>query len=176
MLRESHLHGQASGFVLRLTMAALRPEWQVPPADCCSHHYLTPAYSQREIPANAPSEFTRRQPLKINTTSHNGSLHIYLPRSFCGPLRILTSNGIIKFSSAVQTEVTPFSEVGGVQRSFLGHFNPLDFEHGVEWEGDELFAETRNGSVRIYFEDEATPASGSRKPKLGFFERLFGFS
>jgi len=57
-----------------------------------------------------------------------------------------------------------------VQRSFLGYFNPSQWEIGTPWEGDELLIESKNGSVNVSFDDEATAPSGQ-----SFFSRLFSF-
>lgn len=58
-----------------------------------------------------------------------------------------------------------------VQRSFLGHFNPSQWEIGTPWEGDELSIETKNGSVHISFDDE-TRVPGARAHS--FVSKLLG--
>jgi len=68
----------------------------------------------------------------------------------------------------MQACLTPFSELDGVQRSFLGHFNPSQWDVGVPWEGDELSVESKNGSVKITFDDEGQGARGQ-----SFFSKLF---
>ncbi|KAJ3512411.1 hypothetical protein NLJ89_g3541 [Agrocybe chaxingu] len=116
-----------------------------------------------------------RPPLKASFHSLNGAINLYLPRSFRGPLRIRTFNGGIRFSDAVQSTLTQFSEVDRVRRSFLGHFDPSEFDASVQWAGDELDAETMNGAVRIYFDDEASPPGAQKSKSPGFLERLFRF-
>lgn len=58
----------------------------------------------------------------------------------------------------MQSYLTPFSELDHVQRSFLGHFNPSHWDVGVPWEGDELSIESKNGSVKVSFDDEGQEA------------------
>lgn len=102
----------------------------------------------------------------------NGSVHVYVPRSFRGPITLTTRNGAIKLSSAVRTQVQVFSDIKGVQRGFLGPFDPAEWKDSDHWTGDEITAETMNGHVKVFFDDEATTGWG--KPKSpNFFERLF---
>ncbi|CAA7268865.1 unnamed protein product [Cyclocybe aegerita] len=116
-----------------------------------------------------------RPPLQVSLHSLNGAINLHLPRSYRGPLRIRTFNGSVRFSDAVQSSLTQFSEVDRVKRNFLGHFDPSEFDASVQWAGDELDAETMNGAVRVYFDDEGSPP-GAQKPKSpGFLERLFRF-
>jgi len=58
----------------------------------------------------------------------------------------------------MQAHLTPFSDLDNVQRSFLGHFNPSQWDIGAPWEGDELSVESKNGSVKISFDDESQAA------------------
>lgn len=101
-----------------------------------------------------------RLALRLSTRSSNGSIHVQLPRSFRGPIRIKSINGSINFSTAIQTHLTPFSELDHVQRSFLGHFNPSQWDIGVPWEGDELSIESKNGSVHVSYDDEGRGSRG----------------
>ena len=58
-----------------------------------------------------------------------------------------------------------------VERSFLGYFNPSQWEIGTPWEGDELSVETKNGSVQISYDDETQgPALGAGQ---SFLSKLF---
>ena len=60
----------------------------------------------------------------------------------------------------MQPHLTIFSELDYVQRSFLGHFNPSQWDIGVPWEGDELSIESKNGSVNVSFDDESQGTRG----------------
>ncbi|KAF8957386.1 hypothetical protein BDZ97DRAFT_1846538 [Flammula alnicola] len=114
-----------------------------------------------------------RLPLVITSHSANGRVSVYLPRSFHGPIRVKTMNGSVRFSNSVQTLLTSFSDIDRTQRSFLGHFDPSEWEEGAEWTGDELSVDAFNGSVKVYFDDEVN-SSGNSKTQ-GFFGRLFQF-
>jgi len=57
----------------------------------------------------------------------------------------------------------------GLQRSFLGEFNPSQWQIGAPWEGDELSIEAKNGSVKISFDDEPDVPLLSQS----FFSRIF---
>jgi len=74
----------------------------------------------------------RRLPLQISCSSVNGNVNIYLPRSFVGPLQVKTRNGSLRFSDPVKQLLTPFSEMGGAQWSFLGDFDSSKWEKGGE--------------------------------------------
>ena len=100
-----------------------------------------------------------RLAVRLSTRSFNGSIHVQLPRSFRGPIRIKTINGSTQFSAAMQSHLTVFSELDHVQRSFLGHFNPSQWDIGTPWEGDELSIESKNGSVHVSFDDECRGAA-----------------
>jgi len=95
-----------------------------------------------------------RLAVRLSTRSSNGSIHVQLPRSFRGPIRIKNNNGSTRFSAAMQAHLTIFSELDHMHRSFLGNFNPSHFEIGTPWEGDELSIESKNGSVNVSFDDE----------------------
>jgi len=112
-----------------------------------------------------------RLPIRLSTLSDNGSINVQIPRSFSGPIRIRTHHGSIQFSAAVHVHLTQFSEMDGVQRSFLGNFNPSQWEIGVPWEGDELLIETKNGSVKVFFDDEGDGPTTLRGQS--FFSRFF---
>ena len=114
-----------------------------------------------------------RPAVRLSSRSSNGSLHVQLPHSFRGPIRIRSINGSVQFSAAMKPHVTSFSERNGVQRSFLGHFDPSKWEIGTPWEGDELSIETKNGSVRISFDDEGN-AQTSRGSVFPFITNILG--
>ena len=115
-------------------------------------------------------------PVKIEASSKNGSVHIYIPRTFRGPMQLSTANGSIRLSDAVKMQTHVFSDLRGVQRGFLGAFDTSEWRGSENWVGDELLAETKNGSVKVFFDDEATTGWGKPKPP-SFFSKLFsGFS
>jgi len=108
-----------------------------------------------------------RLAVRLSTRSSNGSIHVKLPRSFRGPIRIKTINGSTRFSAAMQANLTIFSELDHIQRSFLGDFNPSQWDIGTPWEGDELSIDSKNGCVDVSFDDESQGSRGK-----SFFSKL----
>ena len=96
-----------------------------------------------------------RLAVNLFSRSSNGSVHVQIPRSFRGPIRIKNNNGSTRFSAEVQAHLTIFSELDHMHRSFLGDFNPSMFDIGAPWVGDELSIESKNGSVNVSFDDES---------------------
>jgi len=107
--------------------------------------------------------------MKINVSSSNGAVDVYLPRSFSGPVQLKTYYGEIRNSNGIVPNLNIFSEVDRVQKSFLGDFKHEEWTSDAEWEGDELLAETRNGNVKLHYMDEPSVANP------GFFGRFFSF-
>jgi hypothetical protein len=114
-----------------------------------------------------------RLPLDISAASTNGRIDIYLPRSFNGPLRLKLSNGRLRYSNAVEAMITPFSDVQGMRRSYLGPLDTSQMDRDAKWEGDELYAQSSNGSINIYFDDEVDQ---SNSPSSNPFFRFWPFS
>ncbi|KJA15295.1 hypothetical protein HYPSUDRAFT_48522 [Hypholoma sublateritium FD-334 SS-4] len=112
-----------------------------------------------------------RLPLLISTSSANGRVFVYIPRSFQGLVRAEIRNGSLRYSSDVQALLTPLSDFNRTQRAFIGHLDTSKLENNAEWTGDELIVRAANGNVRISFDDEVdrppTPIEG------GFWTRLF---
>lgn len=79
-----------------------------------------------------------------------------------------TNHGSSKFSAGASARLTTFSEVDGTSKCFIGDYSGMD----DEWHGDEVSAETSNGSIKIFYEDEA--AEASKVSKTSFFGRLLG--
>ena len=77
----------------------------------------------------------------------------------------------VRFSDEVKAQITTFSEDKGTNKCFLGEFVAEEWgENGEEaWGGDEVIAETRDGNIFVWFDDEV----GHEKPK-GFFKKVFG--
>ncbi|KAF5383253.1 hypothetical protein D9615_004907 [Tricholomella constricta] len=115
---------------------------------------------------HTPSE--PRIPFYLNILAFNGSVNVHLPRSFHGLVVVKAWNGNTKFSSESSVHLTTFSDVDKTRRCFIGDYSEMT----DEWQGDEVFIEARNGSVKLQYDDEAQE-KGDRKS--GFFGRLFGF-
>jgi len=101
-----------------------------------------------------PSQTDHRIPIQLRSYSGDGSIRVYLPRAFRGVCRLKTKDGRIRFSKAVESSLTPFSDVNGMQTSFLGSMDVTEWQPGMDWNGDELTLETKDGNVYVYFDDE----------------------
>ncbi|KAL4257615.1 hypothetical protein AB1N83_011086 [Pleurotus pulmonarius] len=109
----------------------------------------------------------------VSASTCNGSIRIYIPRSFRGPISATTTWGSIQFSAQVERDVTTFAD-GSKKKCFIGDFSNFNDANHDEW--DELKLTTMNGSVRIYYADEDCASicmsrSGSGKGLLG---KIFG--
>jgi len=111
-----------------------------------------------------------RSPIQLRSYSGDGSIRVYLPRSFRGVFRIKTKSGKIRFSEAVESSLALFPEVNGLKISFLGHIDTTEWQPSADWNGDELILETKDGSVSVHFDDEENGA-----PRKGFLSKIFKF-
>jgi hypothetical protein len=48
--------------------------------------------------------------------------------------------------------------VNGLKIGFLGPLDVAEWQPGVDWHGDELILETKDGNVNVYFDDEESPS------------------
>ncbi|PPQ77965.1 hypothetical protein CVT24_006139 [Panaeolus cyanescens] len=96
----------------------------------------------------------QRLPVLLTCNTLNGAIELRVPRSFCGPLRLRTWNGSVQFSEAMKPSVTTFSQINKEHRCFLGPLDPHQLDLGPEWLGDEICAESMNGSIKLYYDDE----------------------
>ena len=76
----------------------------------------------------------------------------------------------MRFSPDVAATVTTFSDMR-TKKCFLGDYST--WRDGEAWSGDEAVIDSRNGSVRIQFDDEVV-SEGPRGPFFGMWSRLFG--
>lgn len=121
-----------------------------------------------------------RPPVKIKLESLNGAIHISVPRSFRGIVVGTTFNGNTKPSEEVAAEIQFDKEDGRTRRIFIGDFNLQDFTSGSNWEGDEVNANTKSGSIKIRYVDEMDPIAPSfdashnySRSTGGLFSRLW---
>lgn len=78
-------------------------------------------------------------------------------------------SGKIRFSEAVESSSSLVSEVKGFfKTSFLWLFNTTEWQPSVNWDGDELILETKDGNVDVYFDDE----NAAVQPQSGFLQIL----
>jgi hypothetical protein len=126
-------------------------------------------FAQHEVPSQKGQI---RSPIQLRSYTGDGNIRVCLPRSFRGVFRIKAKSGKIRFSNAVESSSTPFSEVNGLKISFLGFFNATEWQPGVDWNGDELILETKDGNVSVHFDDEE---NGAAQPQRGFLSKIFKF-
>ncbi|KAJ7579173.1 hypothetical protein C8J56DRAFT_338423 [Mycena floridula] len=95
----------------------------------------------------------------LNASTLQGRIIIQIPRSFCGPIIARSSYGPIKCSPALKLARTTFSDTSGLKKYFIGDLSR--FNETPDWGGDEIVAETGNGSILLLYNDEALePSSG----------------
>ncbi|TFK20662.1 hypothetical protein FA15DRAFT_707907 [Coprinopsis marcescibilis] len=108
----------------------------------------------------------RTAKVKVELSTVNGTINIKIPRSFRGTVVSTTNNGRTKLSDPVESRVfqDQRDSFENVARVFIGEYD----EHQTTY--DELRVETRNGSIKIQYDDEivAQPSISNR------FWKLFG--
>ncbi|KAG1729511.1 uncharacterized protein EDB91DRAFT_811312 [Suillus paluster] len=103
-------------------------------------------------------------PFLLDIYARDGRVTVLLPRSFHGPLLLITRESAKLSDELVQRSMT-LSTLEHMQRYFVGDFSHQTF--GDDWNGDELKVVSRDGSVTIRYTDEV------ELPKSGFFSRIF---
>ncbi|KIO21614.1 hypothetical protein M407DRAFT_28822 [Tulasnella calospora MUT 4182] len=114
-------------------------------------------------------------PFRLVAQSSNGTVTVYIPRDFIGPITSSTDNGGLDLSDAVKPNYYPFSEDRKAVKGFIGDWTSSGYgdilQSGAEWTGDELVVGSKNGRVKVYYIDELNAVGG------GFFSSLFrGFT
>jgi hypothetical protein len=85
---------------------------------------------------------------------------------------VAAPNGSLSFSEAVSADLTFFRGFSKTRRGFVGDFSGwTEGEDG--WKGDEAILETKNGSVKVYYDDEVIESLEFIKPKVGIISRIF---
>ena len=111
--------------------------------------------------------------LQIEARGHNGSVTISIPRCFRGQLTLHTHNGRVQLSSALAPHAAMLSGLNGSHTYFVGE-RPRDdkWRTGTSGEGeevDEVIGWSKNGSVKVSYDDE--DVAGVRTP--GVLTSLF---
>ncbi|KIK60378.1 hypothetical protein GYMLUDRAFT_97115 [Collybiopsis luxurians FD-317 M1] len=91
----------------------------------------------------------------LKSESRNEDVIVKIPRTYRGMIAGTTKNGRIWMSDAVSARAVVLSDVeGSTKRIFIGDLSARNDETD-----DSMVLETKNGSVKVYFEDEdLTPA------------------
>ena len=120
----------------------------------------------------------------------NGKVTLGIPKSYRGRLSVKTSNGWVNFSTALAPHVTTFSDVHGLRNCFVGDFtdfgeipsDPMYIMHlpisllfigNGDWQGSSIYIQTRNGRVKLCYEDEMPPRPEDGAKSNSFIAKLF---
>ncbi|EIW77342.1 hypothetical protein CONPUDRAFT_146324 [Coniophora puteana RWD-64-598 SS2] len=97
-------------------------------------------------------------PFHLKLYSSDGRITIAIPRSFHGPLILSASHDKKStLSPALLAESTPIGHHERTARYIVGDIGTWK---GDEWAGDEVHAETKDGSIRVrYVDEDAAPLS-----------------
>lgn len=102
----------------------------------------------------------------LRAITTNSSINIYIPRKFTGPVTTRTTHGSVTFAPSVQEQLRTFSEVASEAKYFIGDYVSTGYENEETWLMDQLFVQTTNSSIRIYYaDDESDQASDDPKGK-----------
>ena len=111
-----------------------------------------------------PSTVEPRPFLNIDVKGHNGSVAITIPRSFRGQLKLHSDNGSVRLSSGLAPRAATLSALNGTHTYFVGerpncgNWNTGESEDGEEVDG--VIGSTKNGSVKVSYDDEDAGSTG----------------
>lgn len=105
-------------------------------------------------------------PFLLDVSSRDGRVTVLLPRSFHGLINLKSRAGSCTLSDELLQGSTNLGKAEGTTRFVVGDLST--FSTSLPWDGDELKAESRDGSVRVRYADE-----GPSSAKPGFFKRIF---
>lgn len=96
------------------------------------------------------------QKIDLVCQTSTGTVTVYLPRSFTGPLTLKSDLGTRSFSNAIENNTTIFSTRSGVTHGFIGDYERSGYgqDDGKGWKGDQLFVQSSLGTVTLYYIDE----------------------
>ena len=105
-----------------------------------------------------------RPRLSIHLSSQNGSATLALPRTFRGTLTLASVHGSIRLSDALSSHTALLREEQGVRVVFVGERRQAG-AGDMKDETDDAYVGTKNGAVRVSFDDEDT--GGLRGESVG---------
>jgi len=121
-----------------------------------------------------PSTVEPRPFLSIQAKSQNGAVSVVIPRSFRGQLMLHTDHGRVVLSPALATRAAMLSTLNGTHSYFVGErpssgeWHTGTGEDGNGEEVDGVIGTSKNGSVKVSYDDED---GGPRGP--GVLSSLF---
>jgi hypothetical protein len=96
--------------------------------------------------------------LNVEVGAHNGAITVTIPRSFRGQMTLQTKNGWVKLSPMLAPRAASLSVLDGTHTYFVGERPSCGKWHtGESEDGDEvdgLIASSKNGSIRVSYDDE----------------------
>ncbi|KAF7967490.1 hypothetical protein HWV62_34055 [Athelia sp. TMB] len=111
-------------------------------------------------------------PFKFHAASHNGTVRLYVPNDFTGPLTLTTHNGNIKLSPAISARLASDSHNKDTRRCFIGNVSTYS-EHA--WNGDDVVVEGHNRTILVSTIDELESiAEGEGIEGKKLLSRIFG--
>jgi hypothetical protein len=106
--------------------------------------------------------------LNVEVGAHNGAITVTIPRSFRGQMTLQTKNGWVKLSPMLAPRAASLSVLDGTHTYFVGERPSCGKWHtGESEDGDEvdgLIASSKNGSIRVSYDDEN--ASYTKGPRV----------
>jgi len=123
---------------------------------------------------------TEDQPsFHLKAQSTNGTVKVYLPRDFTGPIEHRVKGGTMTFSPGVRPHLTMFASTKEEGKSFLGDWQTSQLQEDgssittlSDWPGDHLDISTNNGNLCVQYVDEEKIEAAFVKT----FKGLFGSS
>ncbi len=104
--------------------------------------------------------------LNIEVRAHNGTITVTIPRSFRGQMTLHTDNGRVHLSPTLAPRAASLSALNGTHIYFVGErpstgkWHTGDSEDGDEVDG--LIASSKNGSIRVSYDDEDVSSTKGR--------------
>jgi hypothetical protein len=114
--------------------------------------------------------------LSIDARARNGAVTITIPRSFRGQLTLHTDNGRVHLSSALAPRAAALSNLDGTHTFFVGE-RPSDgkWHTGPGRDGeevDEVVGWSKNGSVKVSYDDEDVSSMKSPRVLSSLFKAM----
>jgi len=111
-----------------------------------------------------PSTVEPRPFLNIDVEAPHGSVVITIPRSFRGQLKLQSEHGSVRLSSALAPRAATLSTLNGTHTYFVGERPSCGMWHtGESGDGEEvdrLIGSSKNGSVKVSYDDEDASSTG----------------
>ena len=103
--------------------------------------------------------------LNIEVKAYNGAIAVTIPRTFRGQLMLHTVNGGVHLSSTLAPRAASLSVLNGTHTYFVGErpscgkWYTSESEDGDEVDG--LIASSKNGSIKVSYDEEDVSHKGT---------------